>query len=91
MGWDQVLAQVGVAGAAVAAFAWVARSWITSSFEKGIETHKAQLRREVDVAIERLRLHDPARTEVHKRLFVSSGSELTQKILLVICERQPRR
>lgn len=70
MNWDQVVAQVGVAGVAIAALAWVARALITNNLAKSVETHKAELRREVDTAIERLRLHDQERTNAHKRLFV---------------------
>jgi len=67
--WNLLLAQVGGTTAIVAAIAWLARSVIQQGLSREIETHKANLRNQVDSAIEGLRIHDKDRTEAHKRLF----------------------
>lgn len=67
--WNLLLAQVGGTTAIVAAIAWLTRSVIQQGLSREIETHKANLRRQVDLAIESLRIHDKDRTEAHKRLF----------------------
>ena len=67
--WNLLLAQVGGTTAIVAAIAWLTRFVIQRGFSLELETHKANLRNQVDSAIEALRIHDKDRTQAHKRLF----------------------
>jgi len=67
--WELFLTQLGGTTAIVAAIAWLARSILLHGFSHDLETHKANLRRNVDTAIEHLRLHDHDRTEAQKRLY----------------------
>lgn len=68
--WQVLLAQVGSTTAIVSAIAWLARSLLAHGFTRDIETHKAELRSQVDTAIEHLRIHDHDRIEAFKRLYV---------------------
>lgn len=67
--WNLLFAQVGGTTVIVAAVAWLTRSIIQQGLSRDIETHKANLRHQVNSAIEGLRIHDKDRTEAHKRLF----------------------
>ena len=67
--WNLLFAQVGGTTVIVVAVAWLTRSIIKQGLSRDIETHKANLRHQVDSAIAGLRIHDKDRTEAHKRLF----------------------
>ena len=67
--WNLLLAQVGGTTAIIGAVAWLARSLLLKSFSHELETHKANLRRQVETSLESLRLHDRERTEAFKRLY----------------------
>lgn len=68
--WQLVLTQVGGTTVIVAAIAWLAKSLVLQGFVRDLETHKANLREEVDMAIEQLKIHDGERTDALKRLYV---------------------